>query len=548
MADERVEEVLRRQAAMESKRSPFETQWREIDERMGTTGSGFGSQSQPGQKQTALLFDSTAPLAAERFTAVMESLITPRHQRWQGLQAAEESLREDDEVVEYFDAVTRLLFRVRYHPRANFAGQWSENYGSLGYYGTGAVFIDEKMGRGLRYRAIYLGELFIEENDDGLIDTVHRRFKKTARQAAQAFGEAALPEKIRVAAGKEPEKEFEFIHCVRPADEVKHRRADYAGMQFASWYIAVEGKHFVREGGYRTFPYAISRYVTTPRSVYGKSPAMTALPEIKTVNQIRKDMLMAGQMGLLPPLLLQEDGALEPFQMRPGALNYGALDANGNPLVQPLKVSGDMGWGESQLQEGRKVINDVFLVTLFQILIENPRMTATEALLRAQEKGALLAPTAGRQESEALGPLIERELDLLAMAGQLPPMPRKLMDAGGLHEITYDNPMSRMVQSEEAVGTLRSFEQLTPFANINPEVMDIFDPDETGRIVTRVNGVPGKAIRSREQVAAVREARKASQSQQSMLDAAPVAASAAKDLAQAQALMRAQPAVIPGQL
>ena len=44
-------------------------------------------------------------------------------------------------------------------------------------------------------------------------------------------------------------------------------------------------------------------------------------------------------------------------------------------------------------------------------------MTATEVLERAREKGALLAPTMGRQQSEALGPMIEREIDILVECG-----------------------------------------------------------------------------------------------------------------------------------
>ena len=38
------------------------------------------------------------------------------------------------------------------------------------------------------------------------------------------------------------------------------------------------------------------------------------------------------------------------------------------------------------------VINDAFLVTLFQILTETPEMTATEVIERTREKGALLSP------------------------------------------------------------------------------------------------------------------------------------------------------------
>ena len=58
-----------------------------------------------------------------------------------------------------------------------------------------------------------------------------------------------------------------------------------------------------------------------------------------------------------------------------------------------------------------------------QILQDNPRMTATEVIERTREKGILLAPTVGRQQSEYLGPLVDREIDVLVEQGLLPPMP-----------------------------------------------------------------------------------------------------------------------------
>ena len=111
-----------------------------------------------------------------------------------------------------------------------------------------------------------------------------------------------------------------------------------------------------------------------------------------------------------------------------------------------------------------EVINDAFLVTLFQILVDAPQMTATEAMLRAQEKGALLAPTMGRQQSEFLGPLIEREIDILSRAGALPPMPDALVKAGGMVEVEYQSPLNRAQRSEEGVAILRTLESLAPLA------------------------------------------------------------------------------------
>ena len=56
----------------------------------------------------------------------------------------------------------------------------------------------------------------------------------------------------------------------------------------------------------------------------------------------------------------------------------------------------------------RAAVNDALYIRLFQILVQNPQMTATEVVERTNEKGILLAPTVGRQQSEYLGPLIDR--------------------------------------------------------------------------------------------------------------------------------------------
>jgi hypothetical protein len=41
----------------------------------------------PGDKHTEKIFDATACLALERFTASMESMLIPRTQRWYGLRS-----------------------------------------------------------------------------------------------------------------------------------------------------------------------------------------------------------------------------------------------------------------------------------------------------------------------------------------------------------------------------------------------------------------------------------------------------------------------------
>ena len=541
MTDTRADDIIRRQEKMATDRSIFDQHWREIAERILPRSDHFRVNRNPGDKHTEKVFDATASLALDRFAAAMESMLTPRTQRWHKLKVSDPVLNEDPEVRRYLDDVTQILFSVRYSPKANFASQAHESYISLGAFGTGGMFIDDLIGHGIRYRSIHLSELYIAENHQGAVDTVHRKFSLTARQAVQKFDKKLLPEKITAAAEKSPEQMFDFIHAVGPRDDFDTTKKNYLGMPWYSCYIAMDGRTILTEGGYRAMPYAVGRYVTGPKEVYGRSPAMTVLPDIKMLNEMSKTVMRAAHKIVDPPLLLQEDGALQAFDLRPGALNYGGVNDQGQQVVHPLQTGARVDIGMDMMEQRRKVINDAFLVTLFQILVESPQMTATEAMLRAQEKGALLAPTMGRQQSEFLGPLIEREIDILAHAGVLPPMPDVLRRHGGMVDVEYVSPLNKAQRADEGVAILNTLQAIAPLAQIDPSVMNIFNPEAMARELADINGVPFKVLRTKDEMDAMKaQASQAAQAQQ-LLAAAPVASGVVKDLAQVQSMTGAAP-------
>ena len=541
MADDRAAHFLQRLSHLQAQRAIWESHWREIAERLLPRSDHFKVNRNPGDKHTEKVFDATANLALERFAAAMESMLTPRTQRWHRLRSSDEELNKLPEVTRYLDEVTQVLFRERYSPRANFASQTNEAYMSLGAFGTGAVFVDEMVGHGLRYRSIPLAELYVAENHQGVIDTVYRKFAMSLRQVVQRFGKQALNEGQQRMLEKNPDHFTDIIHVVMPRADRDYERLDWRGMPYLSCHINLESRDVIGEQGYGAFPYAIGRYVVGPKETYGRSPAMTVLPDIKMVNEMSKTVIRAAHMAVEPPLLLQDDGLMQAFDLRPGALNFGGVDEQGRQLVHPLQTGARVDLGEQLLEQRRKVINDAFLVTLFQILVDAPQMTATEAMLRAQEKGALLAPTMGRQQSEFLGPLIERELQLLAAAHRLPQMPDVLIEAGSSFDIEYVSPLNKAQRADEGVAILRWLEQIVGLAQHDPGVLMMVDSEAAARELAEINGVPAKVIRSPEDVAAMKDAQAQQQQAAAVLQAAPVVSGAAKDLAQAQALAGAAP-------
>lgn len=524
------EELVRNFNQLRGDRGNWENHWEEIAARIypmhkNLFQGNLAMLNSQGDKRNQEILDSTGVIALQRFGAILDSLLTPRNSFWHQLTTDNPILKKDKNTMDWFQKATEIIFRERYSPKANFSAQNQNVYKSLGGYGTGALFIDDLAGeKGLRYRNCHLSEIFLQENHQGMIDRVCRHFMLTARQALQMFGDSC-PDMIRKRAADTPEAPYFFLHWVLPRMDRDPERKDFKGMQYASYYISLEGRKLLKEGGYETFPYAISRYEQSPQEAYGRSPAMDVLPAIKTLNKQKELVLKQGQLAVDPVILLSDDGIMDGASIESGTHISGAISADGRPLLQTLPA-GRVDIGKDLMDDERQLINDTFLVTLFQILVETPEMTATEVAERTREKGILLAPTVGRQQSEYLGPMIEREIDILSRQGRLPPMPQLLRDAAGEYTIMYDSPITRTQKAEWVAGSMRAVEMALNVASQmqDPTKLFYFNWDEIIPRSAEIQGTPSTWMNSPEVVAQMMNAHKQQQETQQQIDALPAVA------------------------
>lgn len=546
--DKRAHDVIRRREMMYADRSVTESMWRQIADRIDPSNNVFQKTMwTPGETRTYRQFDSSPIIVIQKFAAAMMAMLTPENSRYQTLKPPR-GLEGNKAVEVYLEALTDVLFEFRYSPWANFSSQADQCYQNLGRYGTQGLFVDWVPGKGFHYYCCPLNWLYIAENQHHVVDTVYREIRYTARQAVGAFGEANLPE-IIVKTARDAAKgdtTFDFVHAVEPNTDFTPGRIDWRGKRFRSLYVSVQGEKIVEEGGFRVLPYAVSRFYQGPGEVYGRSPAWDILPDIKMLNEMKKTQIRAAQKAVDPPMLLQEDGALMAFDLSPGALNYGGVDDNGKQMVVPLQLGAHFDIGSQGLQETRELINSAFYIDLFQILVQDHDMTATEAMLRAQEKGQLLAPTFGRQQAEFLNPITRRELDVLSnipglLESMIGPAPKELLAVGGAYAVEYQSPINKMQRSGDLIAMSNTIQALAPIAQLDPTVMQIFDWDKVAAGTASINGVPPSWVRTAEELAQMKQQQASAQQMQQILAAAPVAASAAKDMAQAQATAQSQP-------
>lgn len=537
---------LDHQGRMESERAIWEPLWRDIDERVDPQAQG-GFQATTTLVERGLdNFDATAIEGLDRYTAAIAGLTIPRNARWHGLATPDKDLNRVARVQRWLEHATDRLFACRYAPSAGFEMQATGDIRQGGKYGTAPLLVDEWTGRGLFYRALPMKETYIDEDFRGRVDTVHRRFELSVRQARQMFGEEALTDRMMQCwtaekAAKRDEK-FEFLHVVCPRADYEPGNPGPMGKPVKSLYIAIDEKAKIRAGGYRRMPIPVSRTIVSPGNTYGRSPAMKAIGHIRTVNAMAKSMLRAMNKAVDPALAFYDDGIISKLVTKPGGLNPGLVDDQGRLLVQAIQSGGDMANGMAFQDAERQPIRDAFLEQLFAILTDpSDRMTATQVLEMIQKQGVLVGPFAGRHETEKLGPMIERELDILMNARQIDPMPPEMTEAGLGVQAIYENPLARMSRAEEAAGFTRWVEIAVQIAGATNDatVFDYVNFDRAIPGVAEVLSVRPSWSNSPEEVEAKRKARSEKEQMAQVSDALPGAAGAALDLAKANQIAAA---------
>lgn len=531
---------------MAADRAPLNQLCEEVAQRVAPAWVGsfnYNSTPMPYGKNTDNQVDASGMMAASRFMAIADSLLSPRNQIWHGLGAEEDALLKDRPTRLWFYNTTRKLFKHRYSGLANFSANNQGVYHSLGLFGTGVNWIDHfydmtARRQGLRYKNINFGDIYLTQNHQGLYNGCIRLLRYTASEAFTAFPgmKGKWPQEFMTALEKNSARRFMFLQKVCPQDAYDPLRLDYRGKPFASYYICRDLKLFISEGGYWSLPFAATRYYQGPNEQDGRGIAHDVLPSLKTLDAEKRMFLKQGHRAADPILLLRDDGLMN-MNLKPGSQNPGGWGPDGKPNVGILP-SGEIQVSKEMMADEKGLINDAFLVALFQLMTEKNGMTATEVIERTNEKGILIAPTLGRQEGEYFTPGIDRELVCLADMGMLDPMPPALREAGGAYQVIYNSPLSKAARAQEAAGFLRTIENVSAIVGITGDtsLFDPFDFDVALPAIAEIQGVPEPWMASAEAIQAKRKARAEQAQVQQQIQAAPAAAAMMK--AQAAASKR----------
>lgn len=537
-----VDDLLDRKASLESDRRPWEAHWDDVSryvatgmERVELNGRMNAAIMEPtAAKQAPEIYDHTSIWAVDRLTAGEISLVMPSNAMWHTLRSSDPFAGDPSDVEEeWYDSVTEYLFKTRYNPVSGFMLASKAMVKSRVAFGTGVMYVEEAMGRAsapISYRFVPLFENFLDTNFEGVIDTNFRLFNRTARQCVERWGDACS-QRTKDAANDEAKKNtsVQILHAVFPRTESAR---DTGGRAYHSFYVEVQEQHLIGSGGYHDFPFVVAHWNREHQGPYAEGPVAIAIAEIKSLNMLSKQEYIATQQWINPPTAQRSDDHNRP-NLSPGAPNPGMLSETGELLVKPIMTQQRPDFARTIIEAKQNQIRESLYVNLWQILIQNPQMTATEAMIRAQEKADLLGPS-GLSLQEALSAMLDREIGILERKGAFRPgaaleIPQSAQ--GRNIGATFTGPLDKMRRASEVIGIERTLQMASVIAGMGkPEVLERFDFDEILDITQDVNGAPRKIFRTQEEIDANKANAENMQQIASLLQNAQAGGEAAKSV------------------
>lgn len=547
-------DIVARMDALANYRVQWETQWDEVakyclpdvarfmpgSSQLNPSSYDAFAQGPVSVERGRARFDDTALRAVDRLAAGMESLVTPQNEKWHGLEVTDPlAPEESDEEKEYFETYRDYMFKVRYDARSGFINAHQKALRSAIALGTGVVFIEENMGSSAfavpaLYRYLPMSQVYLAVNAQGEPDTLYRKFSLSARQAIQKFGKDSVADGILRSAeqASDKDRQFEFIHAIQPREEGGSYGAINRKAAFGSYYLDRTHMKMVGESGFYEFPAAVYYWQPVEENIpYAQSPVMFAMSDIRGLNAVRKTALRGLQQFIDPPMAIAHDGVMNRPNLNPRAINYSAIDGQGRMKIQPIMTMQRPDFVQEIVEGERKNVNESLYITLFQILSQNPDMTATEAMIRANEKGELLGPAGGKLQS-AMSRMIERESGILERKGAFRPNgalspPDSLRGRG--FGARFTSPLDRLRRAKEGLGIQQTLQVVIPLAQIDPSIIDNYDLDYVARALPEINGGVQKMLKRVEERDADRQQKQQMAAMQQGLNAAQQAAATAKD-------------------
>jgi hypothetical protein len=528
--------AIQRWGQLKTERSSWWSHWHEITTYiLPRSGRYFRQDRDKGNRRNNSIYDNTGIRALRTLGAGLMSGATSPARPWFRLGTPDPDLNDFQPVKLWLDDVSRRMHMI--FQKSNTYRALHQMYEELGAFGTAASVILPNFENVIHQYPLTIGEYAIATDAQGDVCTLFREFEMPVSSMVKDFGYKSCSRTVQSLydSGKGLDQWIPVIHAIEPRADRDPSMKNARNMAWKSIYFELSGdsEMMLRESGFKQFPAVCPRWAVAGGDIYGNSPGMEALGDIKQLQheQLRKANAIDFQSN--PPLQVPVSMKNQDVNRLPGGITYVTDGPAGAGIKTAFDVELRLDFLLSDIKDCRERINSAFFVDMFMMLDNqtNEKMTATEVAERHEEKMLMIGPVLERLSNELLYPLIETTFTHMLEAGLVPPAPPDMKGQGLNVEL-----ISMLAQAQRAIQTNsvdRFVASMGTVAQMKPEVLDNFDPDQWADAYSDMLGVDPKLIVASDKVAMIRQARAKAQAAQAQAAAMQQQSQTAKNLAQA---------------
>ena len=528
------EKIYTRWGQLKAERASWLAHWKEIsDYLLPRSGRYFIQDRDKGWRRHNSIYDSTGTRSLRILAAGMMSGMTSPARPWFRLTTAIPEIDSQGDVKLWLSQCQKIMLDI--FARSNTYRSLHSMYEEIAAFGTGASIILPDFDNVVHHYPLTTGEYCIATNYKGEVDTLYREFQKTVHEVIAEFGYENCSNSTKSLYDRGSlDAWITIVHAIEPRSARDPSKSDSKNMAWKSCYFELNGERsqYLRESGFKKFPAVCPRWATTGGDIYGNSPGMEALGDIKQLQHEQLRKAQAIDFKTKPPLQVPTSMKNRDVETLPGGISFVDMNSPSGGIKTAFEVNIDLSHLLADIGDVRERIRGSFYADLFLMLANqtNSNMTATEVAERHEEKLLMLGPVLERLQNELLDPLIEITFDHMMEAGIVPPPPQVLQ--GVNLNVEY---VSMLAQAQRAVGTNsidRFMGTLGQVAQYKPEVLDKVNTDKWADQYADLLGVDPELMVQEDQVAAIRQQRAKAQQQAAQLEQLNQASTAAKNLGQ----------------
>ncbi|MFL2659599.1 MAG: portal protein [Alphaproteobacteria bacterium] len=344
------------------------------------------------------IYDATAPDAVDELAGVLINELYPYTSDWVEIKDINTKELQHNDISN--QVRKNIMEAIR---TSNFQVEIHQIIMDLIVAGTGVMLIEQgdlNSDNKIKFNALDIQNIILSEKSHGQVDALYINKTFSFDELITKYPNA------KAFISCEKENSYNVIETIKQTN---------GKWQLVAILLNDKKNQIIMKTEYENSPFVVFRWQKQSGEVYGRSPVMKSLPDIKTVNKIAELTLKNASISVTGIWQADDDGVLNPNNIRlvPGAIIPKAVGSSG---LQPLKSPGEFNLSNMLIEPLQQRIRKSLLAGVFTT---STLRTATEVAEQAMRARQILNSVFERITQEAMIPMIKRITNILVKQGTI---------------------------------------------------------------------------------------------------------------------------------